>query len=150
MDRALIDPLHIKNNTWEKVNELILTEALLNSRAKKTAKLEDLPETDPVSVYNRCLKNGVKAGKVHRKFSKWYDVDRITPGDAKFSCRLTGEDSTKLAGKYRLIIERLLVLEVTNASKLRLHVIGFIATQLAVITVLMCKFNIMEDDIATA
>lgn len=81
--------MHIKNKIWERVNELILTEAILNSRAKKTAKLRDLPDTDPVSVYSRCLKSGVKAGQVHRKFTKWYDVDRMTPGDTKLSCRFT-------------------------------------------------------------
>lgn len=74
----------------------------------------------------------------------------MIPGDTKFSCRFTGEDSNKLVGKYRLIIDGLLALELTNASKLRLHMIGLIATQLAGITVLMCRFNITKDDIATA
>lgn len=68
--RALIDPLHIKNNTWEKVNEPILTEAILNSYAKITAKLRGLPDTDRASMYSWCLKSEVKAGKVYRKFTK--------------------------------------------------------------------------------
>ena len=43
---ALIDPLHIKNNTSEKVNQLILCEAFLSSKAKKTRKFHEIDATE--------------------------------------------------------------------------------------------------------
>ena len=43
---ALIDPLHIKNNTSKKVNQLILCEAFLSSKDKKTRKLHEIDATE--------------------------------------------------------------------------------------------------------
>lgn len=63
--KSLIDPLHMNNNTWEKVNELILGEAIIHSKAVKSKKLAELQADDPISVYSKSLQKDVKAGKVH-------------------------------------------------------------------------------------
>lgn len=73
----------------------------------------------------------------------------MAPGGSRFTCRFTDEDSTKFASKYTKLIGALLHLNLTKGGKSRLIVIGFIAHQLAKLTVLMSRINISQDDIAT-
>lgn len=138
IEKALIDPLHVKNNAWEKVNRLIVTEVVNSSKATKTKKLSELAVNDPVSMYFLALKNTVKAGKVVKKFQHWFDFDREK---SDFTCRFTGEDSTKLANQYLPLIQSLLTGPLSETSAKKMHVLAYMAFHLSHLTIIMSKFN---------
>ena len=142
VDKALIDPLHVKNNTWEKVNRLIVAEVVTSSKAHKSQKLSDLANDDPVKVYHSALKTIVKAGKVAKKFVNWFDNERA---NSDFSCRFTGEDSTKVANNYLSLLKKLVSTPLSSQCVRRFHVIAYMAFHLSQVTVIMSKFNPTPD-----
>ena len=56
VNKANIDPLHVKNNTWEKVNRLIVAEVVTSSKAYKNQKHSDVANNDPAKVYHPASK----------------------------------------------------------------------------------------------
>lgn len=146
ISKALIDPLHVKNNTWEKMNQLIVAESMKGDRAASRKKYSELAPAHPMKTYGESLKHTIKAGRVYRKFVKWYDNELPTGKCSTFQCRFTGEESFKYANSYMDRLSALMACEIGGPSKLRLHVIGYMCQKLVVVVVGMTKYDVTNEE----
>ena len=89
IEKAHVEPLHIKNNAWQYFFKGVLKEATAKSNLSGACKkFSDVPKDSPFSRVLTALKYEVKAKCLARKVIKWYDETQHWSG---FAVPLYGE-----------------------------------------------------------
>ena len=92
IDKAHVEPLHLKNNAWGYFFKVLLKEAVAKSNIPATCKtFAEVPQDTCLGRVVTALKCEVKAGRLAKKVRKWFDETQGKSGDLQY--RFTGEES---------------------------------------------------------
>jgi hypothetical protein len=79
IEKALLEPLHTRNNAFQQLNELILLNALDRTGANilRSAKIvSSIPADTAAARYFEALKVKVQAGKLYYRLVRWFEEKR--------------------------------------------------------------------------
>lgn len=103
-DKAVLEPLHLKNNAVQHLHRLLLRVLIsISSLPANLSKISDLPHSCPMTRYLEAMENEVKAGRLKKQLSKWLIDDRLR--DKDFSYRFTGKDSKLILHGFMYLID---------------------------------------------
>ena len=92
IDKAHVEPLHLKNNAWGYFFKVFLKEAVAKSNIPATCKtFAEVPQDTCLRRVVTALKCEVKAGRLAKKVCKWFDETQGRKGDLQY--RFTGKES---------------------------------------------------------
>lgn len=92
IDKAHVEPLHLKNNAWGYFFKVLLNEAVGKSYIPSTCKtFAEAPKDTSLERLVTALKCEVKAGRLAKKARKWFDETQGKQGDLQY--RFTGKES---------------------------------------------------------
>ena len=92
IDKAHVEPLHLKNNAWGYFFKVLLKEAVAKSNIPATCKtFAEVPQDTCLGRVVTALKCEVKAGRLAKKVRKWFDETQGKSGDLQY--RFTGKES---------------------------------------------------------
>ena len=146
VEKVKAEPLHLKNNGWQQWHFQIFQQALIHtpdSFLNKSSEIQDLPGCI-FKGYYQMLKS-IKLGKVARKISSWFSEDRKK--NKPLELRFTGEESLKVSRNFMRFIDLMYNDDLSDASKLKLHVLAYVGYQLRESVALFSRFQISEADI---
>lgn len=104
IDKAHVEPLHVKNNAWQYFFKGVLKEAIAKSNLPDTCKkFMDVPRDSPFSQLVTALKFEVKAKCLARKVIKWYDETQGNGQDLQY--RFTGKESRLFCHNFMRLIK---------------------------------------------
>ena len=98
-----LEPLHLKNNSYQLLHSRILEFVEAVSGYNKSKKLDSVAEDSPLKTYLNGIREEIKAGKLYKRIMSAY-TDGGSAGDIRF----TGEDSHKFAEKLLLVLRGVL------------------------------------------
>ena len=103
IDKAHVEPLHLKNNTWGYLFEVLLKEAVSKSNIAATCKtFAEVPQNTSLGTLVNALKCEVKAGRLAKMFRKWFDETQGKQGDLQY--RFTGKESQLFCHKISKLL----------------------------------------------
>ena len=104
IEKAHVEPLHIKNNAWQYFFKGVLKEATAKSNLSDACKkFSDVPKDSPFSRVLTALKYEVKAKCLARKVIKWYDETQSTGQDLQY--RFTGKESRLFCHNFMRLVK---------------------------------------------
>ena len=104
IEKAHVEPLHIKNNAWQYFFKGVLKEATAKSNLSGAhKKFSDVPKDSPFSRVLAALKYEVKAKCLARKVIKWYDETQSTGQDLQY--RFTGKESRLFCHNFMRLVK---------------------------------------------
>ncbi|CAB4033702.1 Hypothetical predicted protein [Paramuricea clavata] len=106
LDRAHIDPLHVKNNACQQIFKLILYHSIGKSNiTSNVAHFNDLSNSTSFSRLVNCLLKTAKLVRLAKKVKRWFNDTKATGQDFKY--RFTGQDSRLFLHNFMFIIDSL-------------------------------------------
>ena len=127
VDLGLAEPLHNANNAWQFIHSTILSLSLEKSNIPSSCKdVNDVPENSSFAKYLSILKTEVKAGRLMKKVTKWFNSGRKN----SFDYRFTGKQSKKLSHKFMYLVSALESDDDPPETKMRLCAIANCALEL--------------------
>jgi len=129
IDKAHVEPLHLKNNAWQYFLKAVIKEALGKSKYPPSLKaFDDLPlDSCFVRIVN-ALRYEVKLKRFARKVRTWYDETQGKKGDLQH--RLTGKDSRLLCHNFMRLIKHLSKEEDSQKQKQTVLALAYIGLRL--------------------
>ena len=92
IDKAHVEPLHLKNNAWGYFFKVVLKEAVAKSNISTMCKtFSEVPQDCCLGRVVTALKCEIKAGRLAKKVRKWFDETQGRQGDLQY--RFTGKES---------------------------------------------------------
>ena len=92
IDKAHVEPLHLKNNAWGYFFKVLLKEAVGKSNIPSTCKsFAEVPRDTSLGRLVTALQCEVKAGRLAKKVRKWFDETQGKQGDLQY--QFTGKES---------------------------------------------------------
>jgi hypothetical protein len=122
--------LHLANNNWQ----FLFLELFENVLHSKTAvpssckEISDLPVGCCLRKFLLCLKNEVKANRLHNAILCWFREGR--KGGATFTFRFTGEQTKRMCNGFCKLIKVVLEDAPENPNNLKAYVLAFMAVNL--------------------
>ncbi|KAL9976379.1 hypothetical protein ACROYT_G013676 [Oculina patagonica] len=144
VDLGLAEPLHNANNAWQFIHSTILSLSLEKSNIPSSCKdVNDVPENSSFAKYLSVLKTEVKAGRLLKKVTKWFNSGRKN----SFDYRFTGKESKKLSHKFMYLVSALENDDDPPETKMRLCAIANCALELRGAVSLFSRVNIDGEDL---
>ena len=147
IDRAQVDPLHLKNNACALVHRYLLEEVMMLSNLPNSVKtFSQISRTSPISTFIEILKTKCHLSRLANGIVKWFNETR---GDGKpFDYRFTGRDSRGFLHNFMFLIS---VVEpyAKNAFRQQLvfHALSYICLNLRECVSLFSRINITDNEI---
>ena len=131
IDKGFAEPLHLANNNWQFLF-LELFEYVLHSKTAvpySCKEISDLPVDCCLRKFLSCLKNEVKANRLHNAIFRWFREGR--KGGASFTFRFTGEQTKRMCNGFCKLIKVVLEdMQANNPNNLKAYVLAFMAVNL--------------------
>ena len=106
LDRAHIEPLHVKNNVCQQMFRLILYESVSKSNLDSSvAHFNDVLNSTAFSRLVNCLIKSAKLSRLAKKVKRWFNDTKESSKD--FQYRFTGQDSRMFLRNFMFIIDTL-------------------------------------------
>ena len=104
IEKAHVEPLHVKNNAWQFLFKGLLKEAIAKSNLSGACKkFNDVPKDSPFSQVVTALKYEVKAKCLARKVIKWYDEPQGNGQDLQY--RFTGKETRLFCHNFMRLVK---------------------------------------------
>ena len=104
IDKAHVEPLHLKNNAWQYFFKALLKEAIGKSDILPTHKtFSDVPEDSCFANVVTALRYEVKTTRLATKVKKWFDETQGKQGDLQY--RFTGKESRLFCHNFMRLIK---------------------------------------------
>ena len=145
IDKAHAEPLHLKNNAWQYFFKSLLKESISKSNVGGCKSFSEVPADSTFAKVVFALQHEVKAKRVAKKVTKWFDETQGHRAD--FSYRFTGKDSRLFCHNFMLLIKAMSSTSDLKAQKFRILVLAYIGLRLRDCCSLFNRFDIEEADI---
>ena len=146
IDRAHVDPLHLKNNACQHIHKIMLYEAIQKSSLdSNVTNMREVPKDAPLLKFVQALKCECQLSRLANKVTRWFNE---TKADGKeFDYRFTGRDSRMFLHNFMYLVQSLESHADTATQTFRLNVFAFVGLELRNAVSLFCRMNISEDEI---
>ena len=140
IDRAHVDPLHLKNNACAFTHRILLHEVIAMSKlGKKVNSFSKVPSKSSFKKYIATMHN-CSLSRLSKKIIRWFDN---TGGNTKdFDYRFTGKESRYFLLHFMALISTIEPDAGPGRQKLVLHVIAYICLLLRDCVSFFCRINI--------
>lgn len=102
VDRAHVDPLHLKNNACAHAHRYLLNEVISHSNLTETI-FSKIPSNSPFAKYINAMKTKCKHSRLANKIVRWFNE---TGANGKaFDYRFTGKDSRLFLQNFMYLID---------------------------------------------
>ena len=148
VEDVLIEPLHVKNNAFQQLNEILFSDVIARTPKNiisAAVSISSLPEDCALASYMHALLHKVKAGCLHAKLCRWFRDDRKQLKGYKV--RFTGEESLKFARNFMYLIDAVSTEQDTEINQFKLHQYAYCFLQLRDVVHLMSRFYIERNDV---
>ena len=107
IDKAHVEPLHLKNNAWQYFFKAFLREALSKSKLPPGCKnFSEVPADSSFARVITALQTGVKTRRLANKTKQWFNETQGSGPDLHY--RFTGKDSRSFCHNFRRLIKWLI------------------------------------------
>ena len=146
IDRAHVDPLHLKNNACQHIHKIMLYEAIQKSSLdSNVTNMREVPKDAPLLKFVQALKCECQLSRLANKVTRWFNE---TKADGKeFDYRFTGRDSRMFLHNFMYLVKSLESHADTARQTFRLNVFAFVVLELRNAVSLFCRMTISEDEI---
>ena len=146
IDRAHVDPLHLKNNALQHTHKIMLYEAIQKSSLdSNVTNMREVPKDAPLLKSVQALKCEYQLSRLANKVTRWFNE---TKADGKeFDYRFTGRDSRMFLHNFMYLVQSLESHADTARQTFRLNVFAFVGLELRNAVSLFCRMTISEDEI---
>ena len=129
IDKAHVEPLHLKNNAWQYFFRSLLKEAIGKSNLPPACKsFVEVPKNSCFARLVTTLQNEVKAKRLTRKVKKWFDETEGKKGDLQY--RFTGKTSRLFCHNFITLVKSLSQEEDSQKQKQTILVLSYIGLRL--------------------
>ena len=146
VEKAHVEPLHLKNNAWQYFFRGILKEAIRKSRLPNTCKkFSDVPTDSALSRVITALQMELKAKCLARKVKEWFDDTQGLGVDLSY--RFTGKDSKRFCHNFMLLIKWLSHKNDSQAERQRVLIFAYVGLRLRDAVSLFNRFVTTEEQL---
>ena len=124
VDRAHVEPLHLKNNACALLHRYLLYEAVANSKLSDSTSFLQVPPSCPFGVYVETMQTKCQLSRLAKRVIKWFNENKGN-SSKEFDYRFTGKDSRLFLHNFMFLID---VIEVGTKGRQQhiLHVLAFL------------------------
>jgi hypothetical protein len=147
IDRAHVEPLHLKNNLCALMHRKILEYAIGVSKLPQNVNVfKDVVPESPFARLIDSLKTKANLSRLSKKIIRWFDE---TKGNGKtFEYRFTGHESRMFLHNFMYLIQAISNKSDSESHKFKLHVFAFACLKLRDAVALFNRFEIKLTDLA--
>ena len=146
IDRAHVEPLHLKNNAWQYFFKSLLKEAIGKSKLPPACKtFEEIPRDSCFARFVSVLQYEIKAKCLARKVKKWFDETQGKQGDIQY--RFTGKESRLFCHNFMRLIKHLSHEEDSQKQKQTVLVLSYVGLKLRDCCSIFNRFEVQESDL---
>lgn len=147
VEKAHVEPLHLKNNAWQYFFRGVLKESIRKSKLPKTCKkFSDVPVDSAFSRVITSLQMEVKCKCLARKVKEWFDDTQGLGVDLTY--RFTGKDSKRFCHNFMLLIKWLSHENDSHLEKQRVLVFAYLGLRLRDAVSLFNRFATTEEQLS--
>lgn len=146
IDKAHVEPLHLKNNAWAYFFKVVLKEAVAKSVISPSCKsFSDVPENSCLAQIVQALKTEVKTGRLAKKVVRWFDETQARQGDLQY--RFTGKESRLFCHNFSRLLLFLRQAGDTKKQKQTIFALLYIGIRLRDCCSIMNRFIVEENQL---
>lgn len=145
IDKAKVEPLHLKNNAWQHWNLSVLKYALSRSNLGSCQSILDVPTDSCFGKYYHSIQFVVKATRLAKKVRKWFADGRDKNKDLDY--RFTGKESRLFCHYFMSIIQNLRTDSDHQSHTFQLHVFAFTAINLRDAVSLFSRVSLSNEQV---
>ena len=147
VNKAHVEPLHLKNNAWQYFFKALLKEAVGKSDLPSTCKIfTDVPRDSCLGRVVTALQYEVKTTRLARKVKQWFDETQGKQKDMQY--RFTGKESRSFCHNFMRLIKFLSQEKDTQKQRQAVLVLAYIGLRLRDCCSIFSRFEIMETDLS--
>ncbi|CAB3982880.1 Hypothetical predicted protein [Paramuricea clavata] len=106
IDKAHVEPLHLKNNAWGYFFKVLLKEAIAKSKISVACKtFAELPQDSCLVKLVNTLQHILHVGRLAKKVKKWFDETQCRQNDLQY--RFTGKESRAFCHHFSTLLSLL-------------------------------------------
>ena len=124
IDRAHVEPLHLKNNACALLHRNLLYEAVANSKLSESSSFDQVQSSSRFGVYVETLQTKCQLPRLAKRVIKWFNESKGNSSKA-FDYRFTGKDSRLFLHNFMFLVD---VVEARARGRQQesLHVLAFL------------------------
>ena len=145
IDRAKVEPLHLKNNAWQQWHAIILKYAVARTNVSSCQSVSNTPASSCFRRYYEALLCVLKATRLAKKVKKWFCDGRLKNKDRAY--RFTGKESLIMSHHFMKLVESLALEDDQPTHLFSLHMFAVIAVNLRDAVSLFSRINITEEEL---
>ena len=143
IDRAHVEPLHLKNNACALAHRYLLKLAVSTSNLNSISSFKQVPQSTPFFKYVETLRGKCKLTRLAKRIVRWYDDCASCGKD--FEYRFTGKDSRMFLHNFMFLID-LLEKNASEKSEI-LHIHAYLCLCLRNAVSLFSRVNITDQQV---
>ena len=141
IDKAHVDPLHLKNNACALAHCYLLKLAVSSSNLSSISSFKQVPPNTPLFKYVETLRGKCKLTRLAKRIIRWYDDYGNCGKD--FDYRFTGKDSRLFLYNFMFLVD--LLEKITPDKSEILHIHAYICLCLRNAVSLFSRVNITDE-----
>ena len=146
IDKAHVEPLHLKNNAWQYFFKAVLTEAIRKSKLPADCKkFSEVPADSPFAQVITALQTEVKARRLANKTKQWFNETQGSGADLHY--RFTGKDSRSFCHNFMRLIKWLRCEKDSSKERQTVLALAYLGVRLRDCVSLFSRFEITSDHI---
>ena len=106
IDKAHVEPLHLKNNACALAHRYLLNQAIEMSKPNLPSSFSQIPPGTPFYKFIDVLRSKCNLNRLAKRIIRWYDENAKIDGMA-FNYRFTGKDSRMFLHNFMFLIDEL-------------------------------------------
>ena len=144
IDRAHVDPLHVKNNACALAHKFILNQVLSLANLSNNVCFANVPPTSCFYRYIDVMRNRCNLSRLAKRIIRWFDESRSS--GKVFDYRFTGKDSRLFLHNFMLLISS--VDRHGKTSSNDLHIISYVCLCLRDAVSLFSRVDISDSQVS--
>lgn len=147
VDRAHVEPLHLKNNACALAHRYLLGEVMMLSHLPDSVKVfSQIPDKSPIAKFVMVMKTKCHLSRLANRIVKWFNDTR---GDGKpFDYRFTGKDSRGFVHNFMYLIDVVEPLAKKGSrQELVFHALSYLCLTLRKCVSLFSRIHITNNEI---
>ena len=144
IDKAHVEPLHLKNNAWQYFFKAVLTEAIRKSKLPADCKkFSEVPPDSPFARVITALQTEVKTRRLANKTKQWFNGTQGSGADLHY--RYTGKDSRCFCHNFMRLIKWLSCESDSRKERQTVLALAYLGVRLRGCVSLFNRFEITLD-----
>ena len=143
---AKVEPLHLMNNCWQVIFQLVVSEAITVSKLARGTKTDNLPPDSPFAKLLHVVRQQMKCNMLFKRTKMWFDDKSPGTPMSKY-VRFRGRESRACCHNVHHLVECIVVQGASRRSTVRCHVFNSLMAHMRDATALFSRYSISQKDV---